>query len=80
MFGIMVILEHEYARGVGDDSKVHCFECRALVAGTVARKGDRDLSLAVDLGRQRGADRDRCAGTDDAIGTEHAFIDVGDVH
>ena len=35
---------------------------------------------AVDLGGQRRAHRDRRAGADDAVGAEHALVDIGDVH
>lgn len=35
---------------------------------------------ALEPGGQRRTGRQRCAGTDDAIGAEHAFLLIGDVH
>ena len=80
MFGIVVVLEHEDARRVGDDRHVHRFEGRALVARPVAREGDRDAPFPVELVGQRRANRDRRACADDAVGTQHALVDIGDMH
>ena len=51
MFRIMVVFEQENTGRLRDDRHVHCLERGALIAGTVAGKGDGNLAFAVQLGR-----------------------------
>jgi hypothetical protein len=53
---------------------------RSLVGGAVPEEGNRDPAGLSDLGRKRGADRQRNSCADDAVGAEHSLADVGDVH
>ena len=80
----MVVLEHEDAGGLRHHGHVHRLESSALIAGTISGKGDGDLetirALAIDLGRERRAHRDRGASAHNAIGTQHPLVDIGDVH
>ena len=53
---------------------------RALVVGAVAEERDGDRAVAAPLGAERGADGDRQAAADDAVGAEVAARGIGDVH
>ena len=85
VLGIVVVLEHEDRRRLGDDGQVHRLEGGTLIAGAVPRKRDGDRQLAfriwpVDLVGDRRTHRDRRARADNAVGAQHALVDVGDVH
>ena len=84
VLGIMVVLEHEDAGSLRHHGHVHRLESGALIAGTVAGKGDGDLeairALAIDPGRERRAHRDGGTRADNAIGTQHPLVDIGNVH
>ncbi len=53
---------------------------RSLGDRAVAEEGDRDAAVCTQLRGRGGADRDRQAGTDDAVGAEDPDRRVGDVH
>ena len=53
---------------------------RALVGGAVAEEADGHPAGAERLGGERRAAGQRDAAADDAVGAEHPFVDVGDVH
>ena len=53
---------------------------RALRHRAVAEERHHDTAVGAELGRGRGADRDRQAGGHDAVGTEDADGGIGDVH
>ena len=53
---------------------------RALVRGAVAEEAGRYFATPTDLSRQSRAGGDRQAGADDAVGTQDADAEVGDVH
>ncbi|MNG92340.1 hypothetical protein D3C79_512720 [compost metagenome] len=79
-FGVAVVLGHEDARQVHDRGHVHGFEHGAFVGSAIAEEGHRHIVVALDLGSQPGPGYKRCTGPDDAVGAEHAFFQVGDMH
>ena len=78
--GVAVVLDHEDARQVPGAREVERLEERALVGAAVAGEGDATCVGALDLGRQADAADERRAAADDAVGAEHALVEVGDVH
>ncbi|MNR04828.1 hypothetical protein D3C85_1208200 [compost metagenome] len=78
--GVAVVLGYEDARQIHDRRHVHGFEHGALVGSTIAEEGHRHVVTALELGRQRRPGHQRCTGTDDAVGAEHAFFQVGNMH
>src|SRR5690554_8796 len=80
VFAVAVVLEHEHLGHLQHHGHVHRLEHGALVGGAVTGKGQRHIALAVQLAGDGRTDRDRLTGTDDAVGTEHALGNVGNVH
>ena len=63
-----------------DLGQVQALERGALVRPPVTDEGHRDVVGALHLGRKgRTADQGRAA-SDDAVGTHHALVQIGDVH
>src|SRR5437588_821925 len=79
-FAVLVVLEHEYGRQFQYHGHVPRLEGGALVGAAVAGERDRDGVAAEGLGGQRGANDQGWPAADDAIGAEHAMVEVGDVH
>lgn len=78
--GVAVVLDDEDAGQLPDAGELDALVEDALVGAAVADEGDRDLSGAAVLGRQRRADGEGHAARGDAVGAEQAGPDVGDVH
>ena len=78
--GVAVVLDHEDDGQVPRRGEVQALQERALVGAAVAGEGDRDLVGVPDLGGQADAADQRRAAADDAVGAEHPFRQVGDVH
>ncbi|MNG96643.1 hypothetical protein D3C79_557190 [compost metagenome] len=78
--GVAVVLGHEDAGQVHDRRHVHGLEHGALVGCPIAEEGYRHVIAALELGRQRRPGHQWCAGADDTVGTEHALLQVGNVH
>ena len=78
--GVAVVLYDEDHRQVPGAGEVQAFEERALVGAAVAGERDGYLLRAAGLrGQPYAADQGRAA-ADDAVGAEHALIQVGYVH
>src|SRR5271165_2600701 len=79
-FAVLVVLEHKDRRQLQHHRHVHRLEGGALVRAAVAGERDRDGAASQGLGGQCGADHERRPATDDAVGAEHAAVEIGDVH
>ncbi len=80
VFAIAVVLTDENDWQFVQSCHIGRFVDRALIACTVAKKGDGDVPGFLELVRECGAHSDRWSSTDDAICTQHADLHVGDVH
>jgi len=76
-----VVLAHEQDRQIEDPGPVEAFEERPAVDRAVAEEaGDDGVMTALEAETLSGADSDRDAARDDAVGAQHADIEIGDVH
>ena len=78
--GVLVVLDDEDEVQVPDGRQVQRFQEGTVVGRAVGGEGHRDGVGAANLRRQGGADTQRRARPDDAVGAEVAGGDVGDVH
>ena len=78
--GVLIVLADEDDRQLPDRGDVQRLVKRAFVVRAVAEKGDRDRAGPALLGAERGADGDRQAAADDAVGAEVAPGRIGDMH
>ena len=79
-FAVLVVLEHEDRRQLQYHRHVHRLEGGALVRAAIAGERDRDGAASQCLGGQCRADHQRRPAADDAVGAEHAAVEIGDVH
>ena len=75
-----VVLNGEDHRQLPYLGEVHAFGGGALIDRPVAREDHGDIVATENLRRQCRAAGQRRAAADDAIGAEHSFRKVGDVH
>jgi len=80
VFAVAVVLPHEQRGNLQHHGEVHGFEHGALVAAAVATEGDGDRAIAAVAAGDGGAYRERLAAAHDAVGTDHALVEVRDVH
>ena len=78
--GVTVVLADEHHRQFPDGRQVQGFGGGALVGTSVTEEAGGGLARTPDTAREPGAAGQWRTATDDAVGTEHAAIDIGDVH
>src|SRR5205823_553267 len=79
-FAILVVLEHKDRRQFQHHRHVHRLEGGALVRAAVTGERDRNGAAPQGLRGERRADDQRRAAADNAVGAEHAAVEIGDVH
>src|SRR6185437_8923861 len=84
VLAVTIVLEHEYRRHCEHHREIHRLEHGALVAAAVAAESHADAPLSAvrvpQLAGDRGAYGERRPGADDGVGSEHAFVEIRDVH
>ena len=79
-FCIAVVLGDKDNRQFPDGGQVEALVERALLRGPIAKEANRDLISLVCLGRQTRTTSERRTTTNNAIGTQHALIQIGNMH